>query len=110
VSINTKHGPSKADYSHSNLRVFTPVTYHVSPKFEMPDYSKSQLKNSSTPDPRTTIYWNSNIATGANGEAHINFYTADGVTNYTITITGLTEKGDLVYKRIIIENKGKAGK
>jgi len=42
ISINTKHGPDKTDYGNSNLRVFTPVTYHVCPKFEMPDYSNKE--------------------------------------------------------------------
>ena len=99
---------TKQTYSNSNLRVFTPVTYHVCPKFEMPDYSNKEIKNSSNPDPRTTIYWNGNITTDANGEASINFYTADNVTNYIITVTGLTENGDLVYKRVIIDNTGKS--
>ena len=108
VSVNTKHGPDKPDYSKSNLRLFTPVTYHTSPKFEMPDYSNNDIKNSSNPDPRTTIYWNGNIVTDANGEANIHFYTADNATNYAVTITGLTAKGELVYKRFIIGNTGKS--
>ena len=32
ISINTKHGPDRTDYSKNNLRLFTPVTYHVCPK------------------------------------------------------------------------------
>ena len=75
----------------------------------MPDYSNKEIKNRSNPDPRTTIYWNGNISTDTNGEASINFYTADNVTNYAITITGLTANGDLVYKRVIIANTGKSG-
>jgi hypothetical protein len=109
ISINTKHGPGKADYSKTDFRVVTPVTYHVSPKFEMPDYSNKEIKNRSIPDPRTTIYWNGNISTDTDGEASINFYTADNVTNYTITITGLTSNGDLVYKRVTIGNTRKSG-
>jgi uncharacterized protein YfaS (alpha-2-macroglobulin family) len=77
------------------------------PKFEMPDYSNQEVRNSPAPDPRTTIYWNGDIVTDANGEADINFYTGDNVTNYTVTITGLTANGDLVYKRVAIGNKGK---
>ena len=106
ISINSKHGPDKID-NNNNLRAFTPVTYHVCPKFEMPDYSNKEIKSSSSPDSRTTIYWNGNIITDANGEAKIHFYTADNATNYVITITGLTENGDLVYKRIIIDNTKK---
>ena len=74
----------------------------------MPDYSDKEIKNSSFPDSRTTIYWNGNITTDANGEADISFYTADNATNYTITVTGLTKNGDLVYKRVIIGNAGKS--
>ena len=107
ISINTKHGPDRIDYSKNNLRVFTPVTYHFCPKFEMPDYSNKEIKNSSAPDPRTSIYWNGNIVTNTNGEADISFYTGDNVTNYSITVTGLTASGDLIYKRIVIGNKGK---
>ena len=107
ISINTKHGPDRIDYSKNNLRLFTPVTYHVCPKFEMPDYSNKEIRNNPAPDPRTTIYWNGDITTDANGEANINFYTGDNVTNYTVTITGLTANGDLVYKRVVIGNKGK---
>ncbi|HEV8505660.1 MAG TPA: TonB-dependent receptor plug domain-containing protein [Chitinophagaceae bacterium] len=107
ISVNTKHGPDRTDYLKSNLRVFAPVTYHVCPKFEMPDYSNKEIKNSSTPDTRTAIYWNGNIITNTNGEADINFYTGDNLTNYAITITGLTANGDLIYKRIVIENRGK---
>jgi hypothetical protein len=106
ISINTRHGPDTTNYSN-NLRLITPVTYHVCPKFEMPDYSNEKINNSPGPDPRTAIYWNGNLTTDANGEANINFYTADNATNYTITITGLTGKGDLVYKHVTISNTGK---
>ena len=107
ISINTKHGPDRTDYSKNNLRVFTPLTYHVSPKFEMPDYSNKEIRSNPAPDPRTTLYWNGNMVTDTNGETNINFYTGDNVTNYTVTITGLTANGDLVYKRVVIGNKGK---
>ncbi len=107
VSINTRHGPDRTDYNKNNLRLFTPVTYHVSPKFEMPDYSNKEIRNNPAPDPRTTIYWNGDIVTDANGEADISFYTGDNITNYTVTITGLTANGNMVYKRVIIGNTGK---
>jgi len=106
ISINSRHGPDIPNLNMSNLRAFTPVTYHVCPKFEMPDYSDKKIKDSPFPDSRTTIYWNGNVTTGANGEADISFYTADDAENYTITVTGITDNGDLVYKRVIIGNTG----
>jgi hypothetical protein len=108
ISINSRHGPDKGEYEKSNLRIFTPITYHVCPKFEMPEYSNQGIKNSPYPDPRTTIYWKGNITTDPNGEADISFYTGDNFTNYAITITGLTETGEPIYKRVIINNSGKS--
>ena len=108
ISINTRHGPELPNLNMSNLRAFTPLTYHVCPKFEMSDYSDKKTKDSPFPDSRTTIYWNGNITTGANGETDIIFYTADDAENYAITVTGLTENGDLVYKRVTIANTGKS--
>lgn len=107
ISVNTKHGPDKIDYSKTNFKSFTPVTYHTAPKFPMPDYSNKQIKSSAAPDPRTTIYWNGDVTTNANGEAEVNFFTADNATNYTVTVTGVTAKGELIYKRITITNSGK---
>jgi hypothetical protein len=108
ISVNTMHSPDYTSYSKNNLRLFSPVTYHVSPIFEMPDYSDKKTKDSPDPDLRTTIYWNGNIKTNVKGEADISFYMADKAGNYTITVTGLTEKGDIVYKQITIENTGKS--
>ena len=108
ISVNTKRGPDRIDYISPNLRVFTPVTYHVCPKFEMTYYSNKELKNNPTPDLRTAIYWNGNTITNTHGEADISFYTSDNATNYTVTVTGLTANGDFIYKRIIVGNKGKS--
>jgi hypothetical protein len=102
ISVNTKHGPDKIDYSKTNFKTFMPLTYHKSPQFYMPDYSNELIKNSKSPDPRTTIYWNGNIITDEKGEAAVNFYTADNATNYSVTVSGITAKGDIVYKRILI--------
>lgn len=107
ISINTRHGTGRFDYSKTNFKSFTPVTYHTAPKFPMPDYSNKEIKSSTSPDPRTTIYWNAGLSTNDKGEADVNFYTGDNANNYTITVTGLTAKGAVIYKRIIISNSGK---
>ncbi|MGC4037184.1 MAG: TonB-dependent receptor plug domain-containing protein [Chitinophagaceae bacterium] len=108
ISINTKHGPDRTDFSKSKLHLITPLTYHVSPKFEMPDYSNAAIKNNSNPDLRTTIYWNANIKTDANGEADISFYTGDNSGKYIVTITGLTVNGKIIHKKTTIDVTGKS--
>ncbi len=94
------------NYAHDNgFKLVTPVTYHVAPKFNMPDYDDKIVKSNKEPDARNTIYWNGNIITGTDGKAYVNFYTADAATTYIVTITGITQKGDYINKRILINRK-----
>lgn len=102
VSVNIRKGPLITEGQKSNFKIFTPVTYHVTPQFFMPDYSNPNIKNSKLPDLRTTVYWNGNLTTNLKGKAFENFYTADNATNYTVVVTGLTTKGDIIYKRFLL--------
>lgn len=67
--------------------------YHKSNAFNSPDYS---VKNDSSPDFRTTIFWQPDIVTDENGNATVTFYTADLATRYRIVVEGITEQGKLV--------------
>ena len=106
ISINTRHGGYDPSDIKSNMRFISPVTYHTPPTFEMADYSNDAIKNNTDPDLRTTIYWNGNLAVDAKGQADIHFYTSDKPSNYTITVTGLTASGEIVYKQATITNSG----
>jgi hypothetical protein len=106
ISINSRHGTRNSDLTINGLRIFQPVTYHVSPRFEMPDYSSSKIKNSLAPDPRSAIYWRANTVVDASGETKVRFYTADLPAKYVITITGVTAEGEPLHKRVVIENTG----
>ena len=105
ISVNTRNGQHFIPDTKNYLRTLMPVTYHVNPQFEMPHYEIAEIKTSKLPDPRTTIYWNTNTITDSTGSAAINFYTADNPTNYSVTVTGITAKGDLIYKTITISRK-----
>ncbi|HWB28674.1 MAG TPA: TonB-dependent receptor plug domain-containing protein [Chitinophagaceae bacterium] len=105
IVINTKTRPKELVRDVSPFKIVQPVTYHVQPKFVMPDYMVKQVKNSKSPDPRTTIYWNSDVITGLDGKASVDFYTADEATTYTVTVSGLTANGEYIYKRTIIKRK-----
>ena len=56
ISINTRHGGENTSYRNNNFPTFVPVTYHVSPRFEMPDYSQKEIKNASNPDRRPRFF------------------------------------------------------
>ncbi|HUS01225.1 MAG TPA: hypothetical protein VMY77_05840 [Chitinophagaceae bacterium] len=79
-----------------------PVTYPV--QFYSPKYAVKN-NNDSTKDLRSTIYWNPNLLTGKNGEAHTYFYAADTPTTYSLTIQGSDLKGLVGYKLVKISIK-----
>jgi hypothetical protein len=45
------------------------------------------------PDLRTTLYWNPNVKTDANGKALLTFYTADRNTKYRAILEGVSPEG-----------------
>jgi hypothetical protein len=65
--------------------------YYQARTFYKPVYEGTTDKNK--PDARTTIHWEPNIFTDANGEATMTFYNADPKTKVRVVVEGLTEKG-----------------
>ncbi|HUS03846.1 MAG TPA: Plug domain-containing protein, partial [Chitinophagaceae bacterium] len=72
-----------------------PVTYPV--QFYSPKYAVKN-NNDNTKDLRSTIYWNPNLVTDKNGEAHTYFYAADTPTTYSLMIQGSDLKESVGYK------------
>lgn len=75
-------------------RVIDPVRSFISP-----DYSSSDLKNSPIPDFRNTLYWNPSVKTDSEGNARIEFWTSDFVTEYEINVQGITSDGEVISAR-----------
>ena len=67
--------------------------------FFSPDYSSSDLKNSTIPDFRNTLYWNPSVKTDSEGKARIEFWTSDFVSEYEINVQGITSEGDVISER-----------
>jgi hypothetical protein len=65
--------------------------YYQSRVFYGPKYD--QPKQKTGPDLRTTIYWEPNIKTDANGEATVTFYNASPKTQIRIMAEGITANG-----------------
>jgi hypothetical protein len=73
-----------------------PVVGYSQPiRFYSPDYS-NEKEDHSKPDFRSTIFWKPWLKTDLNGNAQVEFYTADLPANYCILIEGVTEHGDPV--------------
>ena len=69
--------------------------YDIVKEFYQPKYENTEIKNNSIPDFRSVLYWNPNVTTDENGEALVDFYTSDEVSNYHITVEGLSSTGQI---------------
>lgn len=70
---------------------YKPEGYCVRREFYVPAYDDPKIQGSSTPDLRTTIYWNPTVKTNSEGKATVEFYSADAVTTYSYVMEGMGE-------------------
>ena len=101
------HTTTKVDNytSGTGTKAIYPKGFHVSPEFEVPDYTNKKLKSSGNPDLRTVIYWNGDVVTDSNGKTTISFFTADIPATYIVTVAGITANGDYIYKTTTVNRK-----
>jgi hypothetical protein len=75
--------------------------YYQSRVFYEPRYLRASTKQ----DLRTTIYWQPNVTTNANGEAIISYYNADPKTKVRVMVQGINDKGAPVAGSLFYEVK-----
>ncbi len=96
ITTRSGHGPvtdnTPGMYLYKPLPISWPAAFYK-PKYTVNDTLKNHL------DLRSTIDWEPNIVTDANGEARVGFYTADQFSTYTVTIEGTDMNGRLGYLR-----------
>jgi len=98
IYITMKDGSEmKSSSAVFNVESISPLGYQPAKEFYSPKYETLDQKNVNTPDLRTTIYWNPDIRTSSEGNADIEFYTADARSAYSVVIEGVTVDGQLVY-------------
>jgi hypothetical protein len=68
--------------------------YYEARTFYKPVYDSG---NQGKPDNRTTILWDPNVITDANGAAQLNFFNADPKSNIRVVVQGVTDKGIPVF-------------
>jgi hypothetical protein len=56
-----------------------------------------------TTNQKTTLYWNGDLITDGQGSNKVSFYTSDLVTEYLITIAGVSSRGERLYKTVILK-------
>lgn len=97
VVITTKIGGYK-DSSHRppSIDDIIPLGYQQAAHFYAPAYEKPEQAESSVPDLRTTLFWKPDVQFSAQGEAVIDFYSADMPGVYQIIGEGVTHDGKMI--------------
>jgi hypothetical protein len=73
--------------------------YAAPAEFYAPKYDTPESRNNNQPDLRSTIYWKPDVRFSPEGKASSDFYAADFPARYTVVAEGITNSGELFYKR-----------
>ena len=101
ILVNTHNKSNFASHieNYGSLQ-YLPKSYYRAPIFNMPDYDDPDVKKGTFKDYRSTLYWNGHLYTNPNGKAEVEFFTSDAKTTYTVTVTGVTASGEIIYKQV----------
>lgn len=80
-----------------NIKQITPLGYQNPVEFYSPKYETKEQLDSPNPDLRSVLFWKPNVILSENGEAVVDFYTADTKTSYTIITEGITSAGKIFH-------------
>ncbi len=97
VVITTKGGFVQKNTRSMNIDRIIPLGYQQPAEFYSPKYETSEEKESVEADYRTTIYWKPNVNFSPEGEAVIEFYSADRSSTYQVIGEGVTGMGQIIH-------------
>lgn len=80
-----------------NVKSAEPLGYQAVKEFYSPKYAAGRQHQDTTPDHRTTIYWNPSVEVTEEGSAAVGFCAADFPGAYTVIIEGVSSDGRPVY-------------
>jgi hypothetical protein len=66
-------------------------------RFQTPDYSEENSRQSRMPDTRHTLLWSPNIQTDGKTTITIPFDTSDLTGEFQATVEGITKDGKFIY-------------
>lgn len=92
LEITTRNGKGPFVNKTQGVYVYKPLPFSLPKQFYSPKYA---LKNKSNPLPdiRSTVHWEPNVITDAEGKATISFYSSDKSTTYSIVMEGSDMNG-----------------
>lgn len=107
IVITTKTGGYKgANRRSSNIDEIVPLGYQQAAQFYAPSYKTPEQIGAEKADLRTTLFWKPNMQFSAEGEALVDFYSADSPGTYQIVAEGVSDNGKLIrmIKEITVES------
>ncbi|MGY3053848.1 hypothetical protein ACVWYG_002050 [Pedobacter sp. UYEF25] len=93
IFIYTKRGWVYKRYNPSMTNI-SPKGFNNARAFYSPRYDASNTATQ-IPDFRSTIYWNPNVITAADGKVKFDFFNADDPGNYRVVVEGVNAAGEL---------------
>jgi len=97
VEITTRSGRGPQIKNTPGMYLYKPLALSWPKQFYKPRYTVNDTTKH-LPDTRSTIDWEPNVTTGANGKATLSFYAADKPATYTVIIEGSDGNGNIGYK------------
>jgi TonB-dependent SusC/RagA subfamily outer membrane receptor len=95
ILITTKMGDDDIETNPVQpFAYYSPPGYYKARVFYSPQYNANKSVNQNK-DLRTTIYWNPDVVTGADGKAKFDYFNADEKGTYRVVIEGIDENGNI---------------
>ncbi|NNU33972.1 hypothetical protein HK413_07055 [Mucilaginibacter sp. S1162] len=92
IYVTTTNGLAKWMPAKPGTTTYRPLPILYPQQFYRPKYNVAQPAGSDA-DYRSTLHWEPNITTDANGKAKVSFYTSDITGKYTVTVAGVDVSG-----------------
>lgn len=95
IALFTKRGNSNYNYANQKspgTLNFKLAGYNKPSEFYSPRYDVPEERHN-LPDYRSTLHWQPNVKTDANGKATIKFFTSDVITEFVAVCEGMTRQG-----------------
>ncbi len=99
IELTTRSGNGAFMRKTPGVYLYKPLPYSFPADFYRPRYLVKEA-NPPLADLRSTIHWEPNIMTDANGKAKISFYTADQAGSYTVIMEGADMNGGLGFVKV----------
>lgn len=96
INITTRNGINRSTNDIFNNKVVRLAGYQQPIDYYFPRYQSGEKPSQMQPDVRRTLYWNPYLRMVMDTPLHLDFYSADLPTTYTVRVEGITNQGRIV--------------